>query len=119
MLERRRNAPKHINLSLDDFGTGYSALSYLTKLPVTAIKLDKSFLQDIPGNTQSAAVVKAIMNLSQALGLNIIAEGVETDEQAAFLKENNCTALQGYFVSKPLLASDMTDWLSNGNRAVH
>lgn len=117
---------KGINLSLDDFGTGYSALSYLTKLPVTAIKLDmtaikldKSFLHDIPGDQQSTAVVKAIMNLSHALGLKIIAEGVETTEQAAFLKANNCTALQGYFVSKPLLAKDMTAWLLNGNQTPH
>lgn len=101
-----------ISIALDDFGTGYSALSYLRNLPVTAVKLDKSFLAGIPHDPQGSAVIKAIMDLSLALGLEVIAEGVETTEQAAFLKEYNCTALQGFLISKPLSATDMTAWLA-------
>lgn len=108
-----------ISIALDDFGTGYSALSYLRNLPVTAVKLDKSFLVDIPHNDQGCAVIKAVMHLSQALGLEVIAEGVETDEQAAFLKENHCTALQGFLISRPLAPHDMTTWLRNGYGTLH
>jgi diguanylate cyclase (GGDEF)-like protein/PAS domain S-box-containing protein len=108
-----------IGIALDDFGTGYSALSYLRNLPVTAVKLDKSFLDGIPHNVQGSAVIKAIIDLSQALGLEVTAEGVETDEQAVFLKENNCTALQGFLISKSLRADDMTAWLLDANKTVH
>jgi diguanylate cyclase (GGDEF)-like protein/PAS domain S-box-containing protein len=108
-----------INIALDDFGTGYSALSYLKNLPVTAVKLDKSVLAGIPHDVNDCAVVKAIMDLSHALRLEVIAEGVETDEQAAFLNENHCTALQGFLFSRPLPAGDMTAWLLAGSRTVH
>jgi diguanylate cyclase (GGDEF)-like protein/PAS domain S-box-containing protein len=108
-----------INIALDDFGTGYSALSYLRNLPVTAVKLDKSFLAGIPHDVNGCAVIKAVMDLSHALGLEVIAEGVETEEQAAFLKENNCTALQGFLYSRPLPARDMTTWLLGGGGTLH
>jgi len=108
-----------IGIALDDFGTGYSALSYLRNLPVTAVKLDKTFLDDIPHNLQGCAVIKAVLDLSHALGLESIAEGVETDEQAAFLKKSRCTALQGFLISKPLSARDMTAWLLGPGRTVH
>ena len=108
-----------IGIALDDFGTGYSALSYLRNLPVTAVKLDKSFLIDIPQNAQGRAVIRAVIDLSQALGLEVIAEGVETDEQAAFLKESNCTSLQGFHISRSLTADRMTAWLLDGNRTAH
>jgi diguanylate cyclase (GGDEF)-like protein/PAS domain S-box-containing protein len=108
-----------ISIALDDFGTGYSALSYLRNLPVTAVKLDKSFLVGIPDDAQGCTVIKAIMDLSRALGLEVIAEGVETASQAAFLKEFHCTALQGFLVSRPLPAEGMTVWLLGGDRTVH
>lgn len=100
-----------ISVDIDDFGTGYSALSYLRNLPVTAVKLDKSFLEGIPDQEQGCSVIKAIMDLSRALELEVVAEGVETDAQANFLKENHCHTLQGYLLSKPLAADEMTDWL--------
>lgn len=102
-----------IRLVLDDFGTGYSALSYLTRLPVSAIKLDKSFLEGIPDSAQGSAVVKAVMHLSHALGIDIVAEGVENDRQAAFLEANNCTAIQGFLVTRPLTAEGMGHWLAD------
>jgi diguanylate cyclase (GGDEF)-like protein len=108
-----------IKIALDDFGTGYSALSYLRDLPVTGVKLDKSFLVGIPHDIQGCAVIKAVMDLAHALGLEIIAEGVETEEQAAFLKEFNCTALQGFLISQPLSAIEMTAWLEREVRTVH
>jgi diguanylate cyclase (GGDEF)-like protein/PAS domain S-box-containing protein len=108
-----------IKIALDDFGTGYSALSYLRDLPVTGVKLDKSFLVGIPHDIQGCAVIKAVMDLAHALGLEIIAEGVETEEQAAFLKEFNCTALQGFLISQPLSAIEMTTWLEHEVRTVH
>ena len=108
-----------IKIALDDFGTGYSALSYLRNLPVTAVKLDKSFLIGIPYDVQGRAVIKAVMDISNALGLETIAEGVETEEQAAFLRENNCTGFQGFLVSRPLPAGEMTAWLKGNNETWH
>lgn len=102
---------KGIGIALDDFGTGFSALSYLRDLPVTKVKLDKSFLDQVPTDISRCAVVKAVIDLSKALGIEIIAEGVETHEQAAFLDRYSCTALQGYLISKPLQPEPMTTWL--------
>lgn len=100
-------------LVLDDFGTGYSALSYLRDLPVTCVKIDKSFFTHIPDNLQSCAIVSAIINLASALGLLVVAEGVETEAQAAFLTSIKCDAMQGYLVSPPLPAAAMTAWLES------
>lgn len=108
-----------ISLALDDFGTGYSALSYLRNLPVTAVKLDKSFLDGIPFDAQGCAVIKAVLDLAHALGLEVVAEGVETSEQAAFLKTHNCNSLQGFLISRSLSAEDMTAWLRERNRTLH
>jgi EAL domain-containing protein (putative c-di-GMP-specific phosphodiesterase class I) len=108
-----------IRIALDDFGTGYSALSYLRNLPVNAVKLDKSLLIGIPHDAQGRAVIKAVVDISHALGLETIAEGVETEEQAAFLRQNNCTGLQGFLVSHPLSAGDMASWLRGNNGIRH
>jgi diguanylate cyclase (GGDEF)-like protein/PAS domain S-box-containing protein len=108
-----------IRIALDDFGTGYSALSYLRDLPVNAVKLDKSFLVGIPEHEQGATVVSAVMSLSHALELEIIAEGVETEAQFAFLQERRCDALQGFLVSEALTADDMTDWLAHAGANVN
>lgn len=108
-----------IDVTLDDFGTGYSALSYLRNLPVTIVKLDKSFLIDIPHDTQGSAIVKAVIDLSRGLGLQVIAEGVETEAQATLLKDYNCTGLQGFLITKPLPAAAMTAWLAAGNGTAH
>ena len=89
--------------SLDDFGTGYSALSYLKHLPLDQIKIDQSFVKDIVLNRRDAAIVKTIIGISQSLEFEVIAEGVETEEQKAFLMNHGCNNFQGYLFSKPLI----------------
>lgn len=91
-----------IGLSIDDFGTGYSSLSYLKKLPVDQLKIDQSFVRDIVIDPSDAAIVQAIITMGQAFGLNVIAEGVETEAQREFLDAHGCHTFQGYLFSKPV-----------------
>jgi diguanylate cyclase (GGDEF)-like protein/PAS domain S-box-containing protein len=91
-----------VRLSLDDFGTGYSSLAYLKRLPLDQIKIDQSFVQDITTDPNDAVMVKTIIDMAQNFRLNVIAEGVETEAQLAFLRQNNCMAYQGYLFSKPV-----------------
>ena len=93
-------------ISIDDFGTGYSSLAYLKKLPITKLKIDHSFIHDIPHDSNDMAIVDAIIALSKALSLEIIAEGVETREQLDFLINHHCNQGQGYYFSKPLSVAD-------------
>jgi diguanylate cyclase (GGDEF)-like protein/PAS domain S-box-containing protein len=91
-----------VQLSIDDFGTGYSSLAALKTFPVARLKIDKSFIDDLSTNENDRAVASAVILLGQKLNLRVIAEGVETDEQVAFLRENNCDEMQGYHFSKPI-----------------
>ncbi|MBU0689531.1 MAG: EAL domain-containing protein [Gammaproteobacteria bacterium] len=91
-----------IQLSLDDFGTGYSSLAYLKQLPLDQIKIDQSFVRDITSDNDDATMVQTIISLATHFKLNVIAEGVETEDQLAFLRQNGCMAYQGYLFSKPL-----------------
>ena len=100
MLDRLRVLG--VRFSIDDFGTGYSSLSYLKRLPADAIKIDQSFVKGLGEDVDDTAVVRMIIELAHTLRLEIIAEGVETEEQATLLKEMGCDFAQGYHFSKPL-----------------
>ena len=96
-----------IRLAMDDFGTGYSSLSYLKRLPLTMIKIDKSFIMGLPDDHESGAIVNAILAMTKRLGLKVTAEGVETLGQAMLLRNMGCDQLQGYYFSKPVPAAEM------------
>jgi len=91
-----------ISISLDDFGTGYSSLSYLQLLPINCLKIDRSFIKDITTNTSSRAIVEMIVTMARQLGLHIIAEGIEEEEQVILLRELQCFTAQGFYYSKPV-----------------
>lgn len=90
-----------VKLSLDDFGTGYSSLMYLKKLPVATVKIDRSFIKDIPGDTDDETLVQAIISMSHSLRLRVVAEGVETKQQQDFLRDQGCDELQGFLLGRP------------------
>lgn len=96
-----------VDLAIDDFGTGYSSMSYLQKLPVTRLKIDKSFVDDLPASQESVAVAKAIIALAKTFKLSITAEGVETKEQVDFLQREECDEIQGYFYAKPFSVEEL------------
>ena len=90
-----------IRMSVDDFGTGYSSLIYLKKLPVSTVKIDRSFIIDVPGNKDDEHIISAIISMSHSLQLTVVAEGVETQEQLSFLEQHNCDEIQGFLLGKP------------------
>ncbi len=100
-----------VQLSIDDFGTGYSSLSALKTFPVARLKIDKSFVRDLPHDENDRAVATAVISLGQKLNLRVIAEGVETDAQMAFLRDNNCDEMQGYLFSKPAPPAEIATML--------
>jgi diguanylate cyclase (GGDEF)-like protein len=109
-LHRLRNSG--VRIAMDDFGTGYSSLSYLRSFPFDKIKIDQSFLHDLPFNAGSRAIIRAVVGLGRSLGMTTACEGVETQEELDYLKREGCTEAQGYFFSKPKPAGDLPELLS-------
>ena len=103
-----------IHLAVDDFGTGYSSLSYLRRFPIDTLKIDSSFIHGITRNADSASLVSAMINMGKSLKQRVIAEGVETAAQAAFLLERKCGLGQGYFFTRPMAAEGLTSLLRTG-----
>ena len=103
-----------IHFSMDDFGSGYSSLSYLKQLPIQTLKIDRSFVRDIPADPDDAAITSAIVALGHRLQMSIVAEGVETEEQLAFLAGEGCQEAQGFLVSEPLPEEEIRRLLQHG-----
>lgn len=107
---------KGFSLAMDDFGTGYSSLAYLRRFPFDMIKIDKSFVDDLGKNRETEAIVSAILDLGRAVGMSIIAEGVETQEQLDFLRARRCDEIQGYLYSQPLKAADFLRFIEENKK---
>jgi EAL domain-containing protein (putative c-di-GMP-specific phosphodiesterase class I) len=100
-----------VHISIDDFGTGYSSLSYLKRFPIDTVKIDQDFVRDLSRDASDAAIITAVISMARALKLRVIAEGVETEEQLAFLQREQCAEMQGYLYSHPLPAREFEEHL--------
>jgi EAL domain-containing protein (putative c-di-GMP-specific phosphodiesterase class I) len=102
-----------VRIALDDFGTGYSSLSYLTRLPIDALKIDRSFIQGAAGPGESAKVTAAIISLSKSLGIDVVIEGVESEEQLRAINEAGPVEVQGYLFAVPMAPIAVEEWLAS------
>ena len=100
-----------LQLSLDDFGTGYSSLSYLHRLPISELKLDQSFVQDLQSSPAATALTHSVLSIARSLGMKMVAEGVETREQCEWLQSHHCDVMQGYLFCRPVSATELEQWL--------
>jgi len=104
------------SLSIDDYGTGYSSLAYLKKMPLSELKIDRSFVTDILQNNNDQVIVNATINLAHNLGLSVTAEGVEDEATMQQLQDYNCDLAQGYYINKPLPFDKFIDYIQNSDR---
>ena len=100
-----------VTIAIDDFGTGYSSLAYLRELPIDTLKIDRAFIRDVPSNTKELAIIRAILALGASMGFNVVAEGIETQEQCEFLQTEGCSEGQGYYFAKPMPRAEFMQWL--------
>jgi EAL domain-containing protein (putative c-di-GMP-specific phosphodiesterase class I) len=103
-----------VQLAVDDFGVGYSSFSYLRKFPLDALKVDRSFINDISSNPDNAMILSALINIGKSLKHRVVAEGVETEEQLHFLQQEGCSEGQGYFFCRPVIAEKFAEFLERG-----
>jgi len=107
-----------VRLAIDDFGVGYSSLTHLKRFPIDTLKVDRSFIRDVPGDAEDKAITEAIIAMGKSLNLTVVAEGVETQEQQTFLKEHACDEMQGFFFSKPIPGEAFAELLRQRTRAL-
>jgi EAL domain-containing protein (putative c-di-GMP-specific phosphodiesterase class I) len=108
----RRLKEQGVGIAIDDFGTGYSSLSYLKRFPVDTLKLDRSFVKGLPDDADDASITLAVITMAHSLGLEVVAEGVETPEQRRFLVTHGCDVMQGYLLSAPVPAEQCERFLA-------
>ena len=102
-----------VRIAIDDFGTGYSSLSYIRDFPIKTLKIDTTFVRDLPTCKRAVAIAKTVLSLGHGLDLQVVAEGVETAEQLEFLRSIDCDFVQGYLISKPLPGLEFMNWMKS------
>ena len=103
-----------VGISMDDFGTGYSSLNYLKRFPIDRVKLDRSFVREVATNSEDAAIVRAVIAMAHTLRLVVVAEGVENEDQLAFLRKHRCDEMQGFLFSPPVESEKLLELLERG-----
>ena len=103
-----------IRIAIDDYGTGYSSLAYIHRLPVQELKIDRSFVTNLPNEMSNRIIVRSSITMAHSLGLSVVAEGAEDELTCAMLADAGCDQIQGYYLSKPMRPADLVEWLREG-----